>query len=75
MSQRTEVLKYLKRHKYITSYQAFEMFGATRLSAIIFDLRKQGYKIGGIWEICTDRYGVEKRFLRYFLIKKGDKNV
>lgn len=69
MSQRTEVLKYLKKHKYITSYQAFEWFGATRLSAIIFDLRRQGYKIGGIWETYTDRYGEQKRFLRYFLIK------
>lgn len=69
MSQRDEVLKYLKKNKYITSYQAFEWFGATRLSAIIFDLRQQGHRIGGVWEIHTDRYGEQKRFIRYFLIK------
>lgn len=75
MSQRSEVLKYLKKHKYITSYQAFELFGATRLSAIIFDLRKEGHEIAGIWETIVDRYGDKKRFLRYFLVKKGNKNV
>lgn len=69
MSQTSEVLKFLKKGKYLTSYQAFEMFGATRLSAIIFTLRKQGHKIGGVWEETIDRFGEKKRFMRYFLIK------
>lgn len=69
MSQVNEVLSYLKKGKCLTSYQAFEMFGATRLSAIIFVLRERGYKIGGIWEETVDRYGKKKRFIRYFLIK------
>lgn len=74
MSQRDCVLRLLKKGKSITSYQAFEMFGATRLSAIIFDLRCQGYKIGGVWEETVDRFGEKKRFVRYFLIR-GAKNV
>ena len=69
MSQTSEVLKFLQKGKYLTSYQAFEMFGATRLSAIIFTLRGQGHKIGGIWEETIDRFGEKKRFMRYFLIK------
>ena len=36
------VYQYLKTHKGITSMQAFELFGATRLSAIIYNLRKYG---------------------------------
>lgn len=74
MSQKSEVLNHLLKNKYITSYQAFELFGATRLSAIIYDLRHDGYKIGGVWETCTNRYGDETRFLRYFLLKnkKGE---
>lgn len=28
-----------------------------------------------VWETTVDRYGDEKRFLRYFLVKKGKKNV
>jgi hypothetical protein len=75
MSQKSDVLSWLKRGKTITSWEAFERFGATRLSAIIFELKKDGNKIAGIWETTVDRYGDEKRFLRYFLVKKGDKNV
>lgn len=75
MSQRSDVLSWLKKGNTITSWEAFERFGATRLSAIIFDLRKDGYKIAGVWETTVDRYGDEKRFLRYFLVKKGKKNV
>ena len=70
MSQRDEVLNHLRKKKYITSYEAFELYGATRLSAIIFDLRTDGIKIGGIWEKTVDRYGTEKRFKRYFIIKE-----
>lgn len=75
MSKRSEVLRWLEKGNTITSWEAFERFGATRLSAIIFDLRTDGHKIGGVWETTVDRYGDEKRFLRYFLVKKGNKNV
>ena len=75
MSQRSDVLSWLKKGNTITSWEAFERFGATRLPAIIFDLRKDGHKIAGVWETTVDRYGDEKRFLRYFLVKKGNKNV
>lgn len=75
MSQRSDVLSWLKKGNTITSWEAFERFGATRLSAIIFDLKKDGHKIGGVWEMSVDRYGNEKRFLRYFLVKGGNKNV
>lgn len=45
-TQTTEVLKYLKNHKRgITSLQAIELFGVTRLADIIFRLRKAGYDI------------------------------
>lgn len=70
MNRKSRILRYLKTHKYITSYQAFELFNITRLSAVIFDLRQDGHKIGGIWETITDETtGNPVRFLRYFLIK------
>ena len=40
-----QVSKYLQEHKHITTYDAFMKFNATRLSAIIFNLRKRGYLI------------------------------
>lgn len=39
-TQTSEIKKYLETHKKgLTSYEAFELFGATRLSAIIYQLR------------------------------------
>lgn len=41
-SQREDVYKYLKTHsKGITQYEAIKKFGATRLSAIIYDLKRK----------------------------------
>lgn len=59
-----EVLNYLKEKGSITSMEAFEKFGATRLSAIIFCLRKK-YDIETIEMVCNDRYGRECHFARY----------
>ena len=67
-SQKSEVLKFMKTHKRgITSLQAIELFGATRLSDIIFRLRQEGYNI--ITEMVTakNRYGHTVTFARYRL--------
>jgi len=40
-----KVLEHLKNHGQITSWEAIQMFKATRLSAIIFNLRLQGNNI------------------------------
>lgn len=66
------VLDYLKTHKKgITSMQAFDLFGATRLSAIIFNLRKD-YEIESIKCEGKNRYGTKVFFDRYVL--KGEIN-
>jgi hypothetical protein len=44
MSQNEEVLECLKKHT-LTSKHAFMVFGITRLSARIYDLRQDGHKI------------------------------
>lgn len=67
-SQKSEVLRFLKTHKRgITSLQAIELFGATRLSDIIFRLRQEGYDI--ITEMVTkkNRYGHTVTFAIYRL--------
>ncbi len=69
-TQRSEVLKYLQTHKGITSMQAIEKFGATRLSAIIFDLKRKGYNIVTIMKDGENRYGESVRFAEYRLIKE-----
>lgn len=41
-SQTSEIINLLRKQGYITSYEAIEKFGATRLSGIIFILRERG---------------------------------
>ena len=44
-SQKSLVLNHLKNDNGITPMEALKLFGAFRLSAIIFDLKKDGYDI------------------------------
>ena len=62
-----EILQYMRNEGGITSMEAFKLFGATRLSSIIFSLRKQGYNIDTIDMECIDRYGHTVRYAKYVL--------
>lgn len=44
-NKQKQVEKHLRTKKSITSLQAFQLYTATRLAAIIFDLRKKGWDI------------------------------
>lgn len=63
-----KIYEYLKTHEGITSIKAFELFGATRLSAVIFNLRKFGCVIESVPKTAKDRYGTICRFVEYRLI-------
>ena len=67
-SQKEVVLQYLKAHKSITSLQAFEKWHITRLSAVIFDLRKLGYNIITMDMECETQFG-HCTYAKYTLIK------
>jgi hypothetical protein len=60
------VLQYLKENKSITSLEAIKEFGATRLSAIIFNLRKN-HNITTQYETSKNRYGDSVSYARYIL--------
>ena len=69
MNQTTAVLDYLQNHGSITSLQAIEMFGATRLADIIFRLRGRGYEIKTIDCVGKTRFGDTCCFAKYILEK------
>ena len=71
-TQKAEVLNYLKEKGSITSMEAFNLFGATRLSAIIFSLRKQGICIATMDMTTTNRYGQPTRYAKYVYMPKED---
>lgn len=72
-SQCKMIMAHLAKHKTITSIEAFEFYGITRLSARIYDLREQGHKIGMVWEESVNRYGTPVRYGKYFIEKTKGK--
>ena len=71
ISLQDRVLNYLKENGSITSWEAIREFGATRLSAIIYNLRyKEGLNI--ITKNVNDknRYGDPVSYARYYLEEK-----
>lgn len=68
MTKTQAVLDWLKSNASISSMEAIQNFGATRLSAIIFNLRKAGYDIETVRCEGTDRFGNKMQFARYYLM-------
>lgn len=58
------VLEHLKEYGSITSWEAIEKYGATRLSAIIYNIRKN-HNVQSINSEYTDRYGNRSIFTKY----------
>ncbi len=72
MTKTEAVLKHLEIFGSITSWEAIKEYGATRLSAIIFNLRhKYDMNIENDWIEFTDRYGNKSRYAKY-IYKRGD---
>lgn len=74
------VKKHLEKQGSITTWQAFQLYGATRLSAIIYNLRKRGYKINNNWKEEIDRNGEKTRYVEYKLdveqmVKENDNHI
>ena len=64
ISQEKNILEHLQ-NKSITPLEALKKYGCFRLSAIIYRLKKENYKIKTIMV-----YDGRKRWAKYFLIKK-----
>lgn len=61
------VFNYIVDFGSITSLQAFNDLGETRLSARIFELIKKGVNIGYDWLEVANRYGEKRRVKKYFI--------
>lgn len=64
VSKTQKVLDHLKKYGSITSWEAIDNYGATRLSAIIYNLRKH-HNIKSVNRIDTDKYGNEATYTKY----------
>ena len=70
MTQKEAILNYMRTGKSITSTHAIEMFGATRLAAIIYTLKDEGYCFITKDIRVVDRYGTPKTIAEYRLESK-----
>lgn len=67
LTQCDRVLKHLQDYETITSLDAFIEYGITRLSAVIFMLRRDGYNISSTFKTAKNRYGEPTSFAVYKL--------
>ena len=72
-TQQARVLGYLRAKGSITSLQAIQNYGITRLSAVIFDMIEKGHVFKKEHQVkVTNRFGEVNRVTRYHY--KGMKN-
>lgn len=65
MTQKDRVLQFLQEQGSITSLDAFRHIGCTRLSAVIFNLKEEGYEFETQFETKKNRWGDKVAFKRY----------
>ena len=65
--QQAAVLAYIIQYGSITSMEAFEHLGVTRLSAVVYNLKRKGYKIKSEPEQVKTRYGATATISHYSL--------
>lgn len=73
MNKTKAILLHLKKYGYIDSWTAIKEYGATRLSAIIYNLRyKYDLNIINQEVYFKDRFGNNASYVRYILV---DSNI
>ena len=71
-TQKQLIEKHLLEKGNITSWEAFEIYGITRLSAKIHILRKENYKITSVSTTRKNRYGHICTYSTYTLEANND---
>lgn len=70
MTKTEKVKNHLLNNKKITSWEAIQLYRATRLSAIIYNLRDRGMNIQTIMKQGTTEDGEKYPFAEYVLLDK-----
>lgn len=70
MTKTEKVMNHLIENKKITSWEAIQLYRATRLSAIIYNLRDRGMKIETIMKTAKDEDGHGYPYAEYVLVEE-----
>lgn len=71
MNKTQKVKEHLLEHGSITSWDAINLYGETRVSDVILKLRQKGWDIRTIMVEFTDRYGNTGKYANY--VYKGER--
>ena len=74
MTQHTLILDYMTEHWSITTFEAYEQLGITKLTTRISELRQGGFVIRQRTESGLNRYGKLVTFNRYWLVEDTKEN-
>lgn len=72
MNQRKKIVFYIQKFGSISSMEAFQDLGITRLSARIYELRNEGYKFDETYETPKNRFGETVSYKRYTFQKETE---
>ena len=70
MTQCERIVEYMRKFGSITTLQAFNDLGCTRLTSRITDLKKEGYLIKGEFVSGKNRLGETVHYKKYSLIER-----
>lgn len=73
-TQTSVVLAHMQEHGSITSMEAFELYGITRLSAKVFALRALGHDIETKRESTRNRFGHKVSYARYTIKEESNED-
>lgn len=71
--QTQRILRHLETYGSITQKEAAELYGCTRLSGRIYEIKRENREIQRWFEYSTNRYGEPVRYARYSLKRKRTK--
>lgn len=71
-TQCERVIQYIKDFGFITTWQAYQELGVTRLASRIFDLKEQGYIFSKKRVTTKNRYGDNVSYDEYRLVSEGE---
>ena len=72
MNQCEKIVLYIQKFGSISSLEAFQDIGITRLSARIYELREEGYQFEETFETSKNRFGESVSYKRYRFQKETE---
>lgn len=68
-TQKANIMEFVEKFGYITSWDAYSELGITQLGARIFELEKLGVKFIREEQTSLNRLGKKVKYVKYILVK------